>query len=214
MATDPVPAPPPNCPRCPRLSALRDDLRHEYPHWHNAPVPSFGDLDAGLLVIGLAPGRAGANRTGRPFTGDAAGKVLYPALIRHGFAVGTYAEKSDDGLRLTNCRISNAVRCLPPGNKPVGAEVNACRSYLKAEIEAMPSLKVILALGRVAHESTVKALRYRQATVLFSHGVFHDLLTLTLADSYHCSRYNLNTGRLTETMFNQVLTDISRRFFF
>jgi len=214
MAPGPIPTPPPNCPRCPRLSALRDDLRQEHPHWHNAPVPSFGDLDAGLLVIGLAPGRHGANRTGRPFTGDAAGNVLYPALIHHGFAVGTYAEKSDDGLHLTNCRISNAVRCLPPGNKPVGAEVNACRSYLKAEIEAMPSLKVILALGRIAHESTVAALGYRQAAVLFSHGVFHDLYALTLADSYHCSRYNLNTGRLTETMFNQVLTDISRRFFF
>ena len=214
MATEPARDPPQDCRRCPRLAALRDDLRNEHPGWHNAPVPSFGEPDAGLLVVGLAPGRNGANRTGRPFTGDAAGNVLYPALLRHGFAAGNYAEDPDDGLVLANCRISNAVRCLPPGNKPLGAEVTACRGYLKAEIEAMPGLKVILALGRIAHGSTVAVLGHRQAAVSFAHGIFHDLPGLTLADSYHCSRYNLNTGRLTEAMFDQVLTGIRRRFLF
>ncbi|MDA1132579.1 MAG: uracil-DNA glycosylase, partial [Proteobacteria bacterium] len=156
MAVFPA-TPDPDCRRCPRLAALRDRLRAEHPGWHNGPVPSFGGLDASLLVVGLAPGREGANRTGRPFTGDGAGDVLYPALLRHGLATGTYRAAPGDGLDLVRCRISNAVRCLPPGNKPLAAEAAACRGFLVDELAAMDSLRVVLALGRIAHGAVVAA---------------------------------------------------------
>ena len=209
MAASPA-APDPDCRMCPRLAALRDRLRAEEPGWHNAPVPSFGGLEARLLVVGLAPGRGGANRTGRPFTGDAAGDVLYPALRRHGFATGAYRADPGDGRELRDCRISNAVRCLPPGNRPAAAETAACRTFLTRELAAMESLQVILALGRIAHGSVLAALGARQAAAPFAHGARHRVAGLTVADSYHCSRYNMNTGRLTEAMFDDVLAGIAR----
>jgi len=194
---------------CPRLAAFRTENRARFPDFHNAPVPSFGGLDARLLVVGLAPGLRGANRTGRPFTGDAAGNLLYPALIGHGFAAGPYGAAPDDGLNLCGSRITNAVRCVPPENKPVGTEVAACRHFLAAEIGAMPGLEAILALGRVAHDAVLSALGARRADHAFAHGARHRLAAgPTLFDSYHCSRYNVNTGRLTTAMFDGVFADI------
>jgi uracil-DNA glycosylase family 4 len=208
--TSPVPetAPAVDCGRCPRLVALRRDLREEFPAWHNAPVPSFGGTDARLLVAGLAPGRNGANRTGRPFTGDAAGNVLYPTLKEFGFASGMYEERRDDGLKLIDCRITNAVRCVPPGNKPVGAEIAACRGFLAAEIAGLARLEMILALGRIAHDSVVTALGQKPAQVPFTHGALHRIDGIAVADSYHCSRYNLNTRRLTPEMFTAVVARV------
>jgi uracil-DNA glycosylase family 4 len=200
-----------DCPRCPRLAAFRDTNRAAAPDWHNAPVPAFGPLDARLLVLGLAPGLRGANRTGRPFTGDYAGLLLYPTLIKFGFARGSYAERPDDGLALTDCRISNSVRCVPPENKPLPAEIRACRAFLTAELAAMPRLAAIMALGAVAHSSAIAALGERQSAWPFAHGTLHRLPNgLIVADSYHCSRYNTNTGRLTTEMFEAVVAALRR----
>ncbi|WP_374546219.1 uracil-DNA glycosylase [Rhodoblastus sp.] len=200
-----------DCGLCPRLVSFRETNRSALPGGHNAPVPAFGPLDAALLIVGLAPGLHGANRTGRPFTGDWAGDMLYPALIRHGFAVGTYCESADDGLRLNNCRISNAVRCVPPQNKPTTPEIAACRDFLVREIAAMPRLRAVLCLGRVAHDSAVRLFGERAAATPFSHGAVHRLAQrgLRLYDSYHCSRYNTNTGVLTEPMFDAVFARIA-----
>ena len=201
--------PPRDCGLCPRLSEFRERHRAAEPGWHNAPVPSFGPLDARLLVVGLAPGLRGANRTGRPFTGDHAGDLLYATLLAFGFATGRYDRRADDGLALADCRVTNAVRCVPPENRPLGAEANACRPYLRGEIEAMPRLAVVLALGTVAHATILRTLGRRVAEFKFAHGATHALGGgLALADSYHCSRYNLNTGRLTEAMFHAVFAAI------
>jgi uracil-DNA glycosylase family 4 len=204
--------PPSDCTLCPRLAALRAELRAQYPDWHNAPVPSFGAAHARLLIVGLAPGMKGANRTGRPFTGDYAGDLLYATLARYGFAAGDYGARADDGLALHDCRITNAVRCLPPQNKPIGAEANACRPFLAHEIASMPRLRIVLALGTLAHAAVLRTLGVRIAAIPFHHGALHALPgTLTLADSYHCSRYNTNTGRLTEAMFHAVFAGIRGR---
>lgn len=195
---------PRDCRRCPRLAAFRDDAATREPGWFNGAVPSFGDPDAALLVVGLAPGLRGANRTGRPFTGDHAGELLYATLLRHGFATGTYAARPDDGLRLTDCMLTNAVRCVPPENKPTGAEITACRPFLAARIAALPRLRAVVTLGRIAHDSTLRALGARVAAAPFGHGAEADVGPLRLFASYHCSRYNTNTGRLTEAMFDAV----------
>ena len=186
--------------------AFRHALRSEHPGWANAPVRSFGALDARLLIVGLAPGMRGANRTGRPFTGDYAGDLLYATLKEFGFAQGTYGADPSDGLHLVDCRIANAVRCLPPENKPVPAEFTSCRPFLQAELAVMPRLRVVVALGKGAHDQVLRALTVRPASAYpFIHGRLHRLPTgLTLADSYHCSRYNTNTGRLTTGMFHAV----------
>jgi uracil-DNA glycosylase family 4 len=197
-----------DCGLCPRLESFRAANRLALPEGHNAPVPSFGDLGASLLILGLAPGLRGANFTGRPFTGDWAGDMLYPALLRHGFASGNYCESADDGLRLNNCRISNAVRCVPPQNKPTSEEIATCRDFLIAEIAAMPFLRAILCLGRIAHDSAVKLLGAKAKSCPFAHGAAHSVGSLTLYDSYHCSRYNTNTGVLTEAMFDGVFVRI------
>ena len=201
--------PPPDCQLCPRLAAFRGDMRAREPDWFNAPVPSFGEDAARLLIVGLAPGMGGANRTGRPFTGDYAGDLLYATLRKFGFADGAYDRRPDDGLTLVDCRITNAVRCLPPQNKPTGAEIRACRPFLAAEIDGLPRLAAILALGRVAHESLLTTFGARRADHPFAHGARHALADgLTLYDSYHCSRYNTNTGRLTPEMFDAVFAAI------
>ena len=198
-----------NCPLCPRLVRFRTAQREAYPGWYNAPVDSFGGLDARLLIAGLAPGLKGANRTGRPFTGDYAGDLLYGALLKFGFATGQYAARADDGVRLVDCRITNVLRCVPPHNKPVAAEINACRRFLAAEFGAMPNLRVILALGTVAHGAVLRAFDLRPAGFAFRHAALHHLPDgLVLTDSYHCSRYNTNTGRLTEAMFHAVIAAI------
>lgn len=207
-----------DCPLCPRLKAYRKQNRDENPDWHNAPVDSFAPRGDGydgvrLLIVGLAPGRTGANRTGRPFTGDAAGEILYPALKRHGLAKGTFRARADDGFRLLRCRVTNAVRCAPPENRPTAAEVNTCRRFLAAEIAAPSSLRAILALGGVAHKSTLRALGLSGSAFPFDHGAVHEVeearAGLILADSYHPSRYNMNTRRLTEAMFEAVIKRVS-----
>ncbi len=201
-----------DCALCPRLAAFRAQNREKYPQFHNAPVASFGDLDAQLLIVGLAPGLKGANQTGRPFTGDYAGDLLYATLQKFGFAEGVYGARPDDGLRLRDCRVTNAVRCVPPENKPVGAEVAACRPFLQSEIAAMANLRVVLALGVLAHNAFLAALELRQNGFPFAHGAVHDIAAgghpLLLADSYHCSRYNTNTGRLTTEMFEAVFASV------
>ena len=197
-----------NCPLCPRLASFREAARAREPAWFNSPVPSFGDPNGRLLIVGLAPGLQGANRTGRPFTGDFAGDLLYATLIEYGFAEGVYQARPDDGLRLVDCRISNAVRCVPPQNKPLPAEINTCRPFLSATIAAMPKLRAIVALGRVAHESTLKALSLRAAAAPFAHGAIHQAGALKLYDSYHCSRYNTNTRVLTPDMFRSVFAKV------
>jgi uracil-DNA glycosylase len=195
--------PPRDCPLCPRLVAFRNTWRERAPDWHNAPVQGFGPSNARLLIVGLAPGLQGANRTGRPFTGDWAGDLLYATLLDFGFAEGVYDERPDDGLELVDARIVNAVRCVPPQNKPVGAEIATCRQFLISEFEtAQP--RALLALGRIAHESTLRALGVPVAKAVFGHGAEHQIGPLRLFDSYHCSRYNTNTGRLTEEMFRAV----------
>lgn len=211
-------APDRDCGRCPRLVAFRLTQREGHPAWHNAPVPSFGDTAARLLVVGLAPGLKGANRTGRPFTGDYAGTLLYDTLRRYGLADGHYEGArddgpwQDDGFRLIDCRVTNAVRCVPPANKPVPAEITACRDFLTAEIGAMQRLCAILALGRVAHEAVLAALGLRRNAFAFGHGRVHALPgNRVLADSYHCSRYNTQTGRLTPAMFEAVVSDLAGR---
>lgn len=201
-----------DCDLCARLVAFREQNTIGFPDFHNGPVSSFGSLDAGLLVVGLAPGLKGANRTGRPFTGDGAGDLLYPALASGGFAEGTYDRRADDGLRLLNCRITNAVRCVPPQNKVTGAEAATCRPFLVSEIEAMHRLRILLALGRVAHEAILRTFDLRLKDFTFAHGAFHELPNgLVMADSFHCSRYNVNTGRLTQEMFAAVLETVRRR---
>ena len=207
--------PPPDCSLCPRLVAHRQKIGAQHPDWFNAPVPSFGDPNARVLIVGLAPGLAGANRTGRPFTGDYAGDLLYATLEKFNFSTGCYAKRPDDDLRLVDCRVTNAVRCLPPENKPNGAEVRTCRRFLEREFAAPARLRVILALGRIAHQSIVATLGLRQRDVEFGHGAMHDVGGgRILADSYHCSRYNTNTGRLTTQMFEDVFVEIRRRLDF
>lgn len=200
------PEPPYDCRDCPRLSAYLDELRIKEPAWHNAPVHSFGHDDARLLIVGLAPGVTGANRTARPFTGDYAGDLLYATLQKFGWASGTYDARPDDGLKLKRAMITNAVRCVPPQNKPIGAEINECRKYLTARIGALPRLEVVLALGKIAHDSTVRALGGKLKDHVFAHAARHQVGGLTLYDSYHCSRYNTNTRRLTTDMFENVFT--------
>ena len=201
-----------DCPLCPRLVEFRRANRAQFPGWHNAPVPSFGGGGARLLIVGLAPGLRGANRTGRPFTGDWAGDLLYATLGKFGFARGAYGERADDGLALIGCRITNGVRCVPPENKPTGGEVAACRRFLKSEIASLPRLKIVLALGSIAHGAVLTALGMRISTVKFRHGAVHLLPGgPVLADSYHCSRYNTNTGRLTTAMFESVFKEIKAR---
>ena len=203
-----TPLPDHNCPLCPRLAAFRQENRKKQPDWFNAPVPAFGEPDAKLLIVGLAPGLQGANRTGRPFTGDYAGDLLYATLLEHGFAEGKYAARPDDGLKLRKCRIANAVHCVPPQNKPLPAEINTCRQFLTARIAEMPKLHAIVALGRIAHDSTVKALGLSASRAKFAHGAVHAADNLRLYDSYHCSRYNTNTGVLTPEMFGAVFAKV------
>ena len=207
----PVASPGRDCPLCPRLREFRNACRVDHGDWHNAPVASFGGDDAALLIVGLAPGLRGANRTGRPFTGDFAGDLLYSTLLAFGFAEGTYAARPDDGLRLSTCRITNAVRCVPPKNRPTGAEAAACRPFLKDEIDSLANLRVVLALGTLAHGAVLAAIGEKKSAWPFRHGAVHQLSRQwTLADSYHCSRYNTNTGRLTEAMFHAVFEKIAR----
>src|SRR3979411_1952736 len=197
-----------NCPLCPRLADFRAQIRAREPDWFNSPVPPFGDRAGQLLIVGLAPGLQGANRTGRPFTGDYAGDLLYATLLEYGFAKGVYQARPDDGLTLVDCRIGNAVRCVPPQNKPLPVEINTCRQFLSATIATMPGLRAIVALGRVAHESTLKALGLRSSAAPFAHGAIHQAGALRLYDSYHCSRYNTNTRVLTPEMFRNVFARV------
>ena len=200
----PVGEPGRDCPRCPRLVSFRKANRKAEPGWFNAPVPSFGPRDARLLIVGLAPGLRGANRTGRPFTGDYAGDLLYQTLLDFGFARGVYAARADDGLELVDARIVNSVRCVPPENKPTPEEIRICREFLAAEIAAMPGVKTIVALGKIAHDSALAVFGERPSRCKFAHAAEHRLGNFTLFDSYHCSRYNTNTGVLTPKMFRSV----------
>ncbi|MEI8145421.1 MAG: uracil-DNA glycosylase [Alphaproteobacteria bacterium] len=197
-----------DCPLCPRLADFRALHRGREPGWHNAPVPSFGGTDARLLILGLAPGLRGANRTGRPFTGDYAGDLLYETLNRFGFSSGTYAADPGDGVTLSGAFLTNAVRCVPPENKPTPAEITTCRPYLAATIAALPKLSAIVALGRIAHDSAVRTLGEKLSRAPFAHGAQHAIGGLTLFDSYHCSRYNTNTGVLTPAMFHSVFAAV------
>jgi uracil-DNA glycosylase len=205
-----VPAEAPrDCPLCPRLVAFRAANTASEPSWFNGAVPSFGDEQARLIVVGLAPGLRGANRTGRPFTGDYAGDLLYETLVDFGFARGRYAARPDDGLELMDCLITNAVRCVPPENKPTPAEISTCRPFLTSRLAASEGVRAILALGRIAHDSTLAAFGARKAAYPFAHGARHELRDgLTLFDSFHCSRYNTNTGRLTRQMFRDVFAAV------
>jgi uracil-DNA glycosylase family 4 len=203
--THPPSEPPHDCPLCPRLADFRAANREKFPDYFNAPVPSFGPRDARLLIVGLAPGLHGANRTGRPFTGDYAGDLLYATLLKHGLARGIYDKRADDGLELVDCAIANAVRCVPPENKPLPVEINTCRQFLSAQIAAMPHLRAVLALGQIAHNSLCSALGVKKSVHKFAHGARHRTGSLTLIASYHCSRYNTNTGVLTEEMFDNVV---------
>ncbi|MCI0468147.1 MAG: uracil-DNA glycosylase [Beijerinckiaceae bacterium] len=222
---EPVPGPDPDCPLCPRLAKLRNSLRSAQPDWHNAPVPSFGSFDARLLIVGLAPGLRGANRTGRPFTGDFAGELLFETLVDFGFASGTYAAARGDGLRLRSCMITNAVRCVPPQNKPAPSEAANCRQFLTATISALIELRVILVLGRLAHDSVLRALGARPGAFQFAHGAEHEMPIqhtaapdpagstnkIIIIDSYHCSRYNTSTGVLTREKFRAVFAKLRER---
>lgn len=197
--------PPRDCPLCPRLVAFREELRGEYPDWWNAPVPNFGDPDAWLAICGLAPGKKGANRTGRPFTGDFAGLLLYQTLLKYGLAEGVFLERPDDGLRLRGTVIVNSVKCVPPQNKPLPEEIANCRLFFQASLAALPRARVLVALGQIAHVAAVRAAGGRQADYRFGHLAEHVLPDgRVLIDSYHCSRYNQNTNRLTAPMFEQV----------
>ena len=202
-----------DCPLCPRLAAFREQNRALYPGWHNAPVPSFGAMNASLLIVGLAPGLKGANRTGRPFTGDFAGDLLYETLLDFDFAKGEYAKCAEDGLQICNARISYAAHCVPPQNKPLPEEVRNCNIYLKQELQEMSKLKVILALGSIAHHAILMAFGLKRAHYKFSHGSSHILPVrdLILFDSYHCSRYNTQTHRLTRQMFRNVFEQIKQQ---
>lgn len=201
-----------NCPLCARLVAFRLEQRRAEPVWHNAPVPTFGDLAGRLLIVGLAPGRAGANRTGRPFTGDYAGTLLYSALAKAGLANDRFDARTDDGLVLVDCAVTNAVRCVPPQNKPTGPEIRTCSPFLAATVAAMTRLEVVLALGRIAHDAVVRTLGGRLSAHPFAHGTVHSTTSgVAVADSYHPSRYNVNTGVLTAAMFDAVLEGVRRR---
>ncbi len=205
-----IDAPSHDCRLCPRLAAYRDANRAANPDWFNGPVPSFGDPAAGFLVVGMAPGVRGANRTGRPFTGDHAGLLLYATLLKFGFAEGVYRADPQDGLQLHDCRIVNAVRCVPPANLPVPKEVTTCNRFLAAELQGMPNLRVVLALGVLAHAAVLKACGIPPTRIRFQHGKIHELPDgLKLANSYHVSRYNTNTGRLTTPMFEAVVAEIA-----
>ncbi len=209
---DQIAAPPRDCPLCPRLVAYRASNQQANPAWFNGPVPSFGSADAQLLVVGMAPGVKGANRTGRPFTGDHAGLLLYQTLLQFGFAKGEYGADPNDGLTLNDCRIVNAVRCVPPANLPEPKEVSTCNSFLRAELQGMPALKVVLALGVLAHAAVLKACGIPPARIRFNHGTIHELPDgLLVADSYHVSRYNTSTRRLTPEMFEAVIFQVTRR---
>lgn len=201
-----------DCPLCPRLVEFREEWRANEPAWHNAPVPAFGPVDAPLLIVGLAPGLRGANRTGRPFTGDYAGDLLYATLIEYGFARGPYAAHPEDGLTLTGARIVNAVRCVPPQNKPTPEEIRTCRRFLSAAIAEMPALKAIVTLGKIAHDSTLAALGQKASRLKFGHGVSDEVGSVRLFASYHCSRYNTNTGVLTPEMFRSVFSAVRASF--
>jgi len=199
-------APPSNCERCPRLVQFRADNTGKFPEWFNGAVPAFGPASAKILIVGLAPGLKGANRTGRPFTGDYAGDLLYPSLLKFGLAKGKYAAAPDDGLELIGCRITNAVRCAPPANKPTTEEQRTCRTYLAAEIDSMPHLSAIFSLGKIAHDTVLSTLNLRKSLYPFTHGTVHRFdKKLSMTDSYHCSRYNVNTKVLTEAMFHTAL---------
>ena len=208
------PEAPLKCVLCPRLAAYRQENEHAEPAWFNGAVPSFGSNAARLLIVGLAPGRNGANRTGWPFTGDYAGDLLYATLLEYGFARGTYAARPDDGLALSDCMITNAVRCVPPQNKPTPDEITMCRPFFAARVAALPNLQIMLALGRIAHDQTLTALGLRKALFPFAHGARHDIglnargQARVLYDSFHCSRYNTNTRRLTTDMFRAVFAAI------
>lgn len=206
------PEAPVKCERCPRLVAYRHENEAKEPSWFNGAVSSFGNAhDARLLIVGLAPGRNGANRTGRPFTGDYAGDLLYQTLLDYGFARGAYHARIDDGLELVDCMITNAVRCVPPENKPLPIEIATCRPFFKSRLAHLPRLKMILALGRIAHEQTLTTLAKRKALFPFSHGARYEIGdNYVLFDSFHCSRYNTNTGKLTTAMFRAVFEDIRR----
>jgi uracil-DNA glycosylase family 4 len=197
-----------DCQRCPRLAAFRKTWRTNEPDWFNAPVPSFGPLDARVLIVGLAPGLQGANRTGRPFTGDFAGVLLYETLASFGFSRGQFDARPDDGLTLVDCRITNAVRCVPPENKPTTLEIATCRDFLNPTIAEMKNLRAIVALGRIAHDSVVTALGAKKSATPFKHGGKNMLGEFALFSSYHCSRYNTNTGRLTPAMFRDVFEKV------
>jgi uracil-DNA glycosylase family 4 len=203
--------PPHDCALCPRLADFRAANARALPDYFNAPVPVFGKTNAALLIVGLAPGLHGANRTGRPFTGDYAGDLLYATLLKHGLAKGTYDKRPDDGLSLVNCAIANAVRCVPPQNKPLPAEINTCRPFLSGQIAAMQKLRAIFALGKIAHDSVVKTLGAKLSAHPFGHGTEYDIGGLRLVSSYHCSRYNTNTGRLTTPMFEAVFDKLLAR---
>ena len=198
-----------NCDLCPRLKIFREEWRKLKPNWFNSPVNSFGSIDSKLLIVGLAPGLKGANKTGRPFTGDHAGKLLYPSLIKFKFANGRYLEKRNDSIELINCRITNSVRCVPPQNRPTLEERNYCRNFLKIEISKMNKLEIILALGHIAHTEVLKVFNKKISEFKFKHGKIYNLSnSISLHSSYHCSKYNTLTKRLTENMFNNVLKEI------
>jgi uracil-DNA glycosylase family 4 len=204
-----APEAPKLCSRCPRLVEFRDDNQRKHPDWFNGAVPSFGDLGARLLIVGLAPGLNGANRTGRPFTGDYAGDLLYSTLLQFGFARGRYDARTDDGFELVDCIISNSVRCVPPQNKPTPQEINTCCGFLRSRLGSLPNVRVMVALGRIAHDSALTALGCRKSQYPFAHAAHHELPGgVRLIDSFHCSRYNTNTRRLTEEMFHAVFADV------
>jgi uracil-DNA glycosylase family 4 len=204
--------PKPDCKLCPRLAKFRADTARAFPDWHNAPVPSFGSLDARFLIVGLAPGLRGANRTGRSFTGDQSGQLLFATLNAHNFTRGEFGNEADDGLQLVDTMITNAVRCVPPENRPTGAEANSCRGFLRNTIEAMPNLTAVLALGTVAHANILRAVGTPIKSTKFTHNARHPLRIadrpIMLFNSYHCSRYNVNTRRLTPEMFSEVFAAI------
>jgi uracil-DNA glycosylase len=197
-----------DCRACPRLSTFLDDVQTRYPDYYCRPVPPFGAPDARFLIVGLAPGMHGANRSGRPFTGDHAGILLYQMLHKYGFGSHDHSEAAGDDLVLTDCRITNAVKCLPPDNKPVGAEINTCNTFLANELDALPKDAIVLALGGIAHRAIIKAIGERQVEYKFGHAELHHLGDFKLLDSYHCSRYNTNTRRLTEAMFDKIFATV------
>ena len=199
-----------NCSKCRRLYNFRKKNQSENPDWFNAPVPTFGELSSSLLIVGLAPGLQGANKTGRPFTGDYAGDLLYKTINKFNFSKGKYGGTIDDSLKLKDCTITNAVRCVPPQNKPISEEINNCNNFLKKTIEIHKNLKVIIALGLIAHKSIISAFNLKQKLYKFKHGNKHKINNLILIDSYHCSRYNTNTGRLNEEMFEKIFFEAQK----